>query len=386
MATDDREATADPSGFPAVWRRARSSLAPRTAGRLAGAIAAGVILVVFGSISSAQAQESLDTQSCLGCHDRPGVVVTLPSGEILDAAVDGAAYEDSVHGELSCVTCHPDIDAYPHRELTATSLREYTLGQYISCAACHEAENTETMDAVHARALQSGNVEAAVCTDCHGAHYISDAGVLPTDIALGCRGCHSEIYDLYEDSVHGAALIDGNPDVPTCTDCHGVHQTEGAPNSQFHLFSPQICATCHEDETLMAKYGISAAVFDTYVADFHGSTVALFQEIAPDQETNMPVCIDCHGVHHIVPADDPESTVFRENLLPTCQRCHPDATAGFSAAWLSHYQPSMEHSVAVYLVTLFYKIFIPMVIGVMLVFVILDTVNRFRLRRQERAI
>ena len=46
----------------------------------------------------------------------------------------------------------------------------------------------------------------------------------------------------------------------------------------------------------------------------------------------------------------------------------------------------MEHSVAVYLVTLFYKIFIPMVIGVMLVFVILDTVNRFRLRRQERAI
>ena len=34
---------------------------------------------------------------------------------------------------------------------------------------------------------------------------------------------NGEIYYLYEESVHGEALESGNRDVPTCTDCHGVH-------------------------------------------------------------------------------------------------------------------------------------------------------------------
>jgi hypothetical protein len=205
------------------------------------------------------------------------------------------------------------------------------------------------------------------------------------EIPHACRDCHSEVYDRYEASVHGAGLLAGNPDVPSCTDCHGVHRTESVSDSPFHLFSPQICAECHDDDELMTRYGISTEVFETYVADFHGTTVVLFQKLAPDQETNMPVCIDCHGVHDIARADDPESAVFRENLLPTCQRCHPDATSNFPAAWMSHYQPSLRHSVAVFLVNLFYRIFIPTVVGTMLVFVILDMTKRFRVRRQRRA-
>jgi hypothetical protein len=352
---------------------------------LAVAIAAGAIIAIFGPTSSVRAQETLDNDSCLSCHDGATFGASFPSGEVLDAGVDGAAYLNSVHGEMSCVTCHEDIGAYPHRELTATSLRQYTLDHQAPCVACHEAEYTETLDAGHGRALQSGNTEAAVCTDCHGSHDVSEAGVPPTDIPRTCRVCHSEIYDLYESSVHGAALIEGNPDVPTCTDCHGAHRTEGAPDSPFHLFSPQICAECHDDTALMTKYGISTEVFDTYVADFHGSTVVLFQEFAPDQQTNKPVCIDCHGVHHIVAADDPESAVFRENLLPTCQRCHPDATANFPSSWLSHYQASFGHSTAVYLVNLFYSIYIPLVIGTLALFVILHKLRRLRDRRGKTA-
>ncbi len=75
---------------------------------------------------------------------------------------------------------------------------------------------------------------------------------------------------------------------------------------------------------------MSAPMFSkSYVTDFHGTTVVLFEEIAPDQETNKPVCIDCHGVHDMKSVDDPESTVIKENLLDTCQKCHPDATTNF---------------------------------------------------------
>jgi hypothetical protein len=122
----------------------------------------------------------------------------------------------------------------------------------------------------------------------------------------------------------------------------------------------------------MGRYGISTDVFDTYVADFHGTTVVLFEEIAPDQETNKPVCIDCHGVHDMRKHDDEESRVIKQNLLRTCQRCHPDATANFPDSWLSHYQPSPERSPIVYFVDIFYKVFIPGVLGAMIVYNLTD--------------
>jgi hypothetical protein len=133
----------------------------------------------------------------------------------------------------------------------------------------------------------------------------------------------------------------------------------------------------------MAKYGISTNVFNSYVGDFHGTTVVLFEQLAPDQETNKPVCIDCHNVHDIRPIDDPDSPVIKENLLSTCQRCHPDANTEFSGAWLSHYEPSRDRYPIVFFVDKFYQFFIPITVGGMLLFVTTDGARRLlqRLRR-----
>jgi hypothetical protein len=113
-------------------------------------------------------------------------------------------------------------------------------------------------------------------------------------------------------------------------------------------------------------------VFDTYVADFHGTTVTLFERQSPDVPTNKPVCYDCHGVHNMKHTDDPNSQVVQENLLKTCQKCHPDATENFSATWLSHYEPDLERYPVVFFVDLFYKIFIPAVLGFMGIYVAID--------------
>jgi hypothetical protein len=127
----------------------------------------------------------------------------------------------------------------------------------------------------------------------------------------------------------------------------------------------------------MNKYGISTQVLNTYVADFHGTTVTLFEKQSPDQATNKPVCFDCHGVHDIKRVDDPVYGLqMKQTLLLACQRCHPDANLNFPDAWMSHYIPSPSHFPVVYYVNLFYKFFIPGVIGSMGIYVISDIVRR----------
>jgi hypothetical protein len=75
--------------------------------------------------------------------------------------------------------------------------------------------------------------------------------------------------------------------------------------------------------------------------------------------------------------------VFRQNLLKTCQRCHPDATANFPASWTSHYIASPDKYPVVYYVNLFYTILIPLVIGGMAGFVLLDAARRIINRFQK---
>lgn len=366
---------------------------------VAAMAAAALIALVSGSPDLVRAAPDTDdnlaapalqggvaNEDCLVCHSSPDLQMTLPSGEILDLTVLPEAYGDSVHGQrnYACVQCHIDIDGYPHPELQVGTVRDWIVSQYRTCEQCHPGEYRDTLDSVHQQELAAGNFQAAVCTDCHGTHTISPAGEPRSRIPQTCRQCHSAIFDVYADSVHGAALLgEGNPDVPTCIDCHGVHNIEGPTDSEFRLFSPQICAQCHADEELMQEYGISTDVFETYVSDFHGTTVTLYQQVTEGQEINTPVCIDCHGVHDIVEVDSPDSPVLKANLVQTCQQCHPDASANFPDAWLSHYRPSPTHWPLVYFVDLFYKIFIPTVIGGMLLFVATDVSRRF-IRRPPR--
>jgi predicted CXXCH cytochrome family protein len=358
---------------------------------LAILIAAIVLIYPIPAAAAPPADESAPQSdlfpSCLGCHSAPGLETTLASGERLLLTVDPAAIAASVHGRigLTCTDCHIDIIGFPHPPLTAQTQREFTLQIYPACATCHEGEFSDTVHGVHGKALAEGNTEAAVCTDCHGAHDIQPPAKPRSLIPQTCAQCHSEIFALYKESVHGRPLLEEeNSDVPSCTDCHGVHLIQGPSESGFRVRSPQICAGCHTDTEMMGRYGISTDVLSTYVADFHGTTVTLFEEIAPNLETNKAVCVDCHGVHDILPPNDPNSTIMKENLLATCQKCHPDATANFPTAWLGHYIPSPEHSPIVYYVTQFYKFFIPLVLGGLGFLVITDASRRFFKHRKER--
>jgi predicted CXXCH cytochrome family protein len=332
--------------------------------------------------------QSGDNGACLACHGQPNLTYKFPSGEVWSLYVDQSVFHASVHGEqgLACTACHTDISGYPHPPLKVGGIRDFQLQEYQTCQQCHKDVYQQSLDSIHAKQIAAGNFSAAICTDCHGAHDITPPDKPRTKIPKTCSKCHSTIYNEYLTSVHGQALVDNsNPDVPTCINCHGVHNQEDPRTTQFRLNSPQLCATCHANKAMMSKYNISTNVFQTYVADFHGTTVTLFQRESPDLPTNKPVCYDCHGVHDMKSPSDPTSQVYRANLLKTCQKCHPDATQNFSASWLSHYEPDVDKYPLVYFVDLFYKIFIPAVLGFMGLYVVIDAGGRVtqRLRRTK---
>jgi hypothetical protein len=343
------------------------------------------------SLSSAM----IANDACLVCHQNPEFSITLENSDPYDLYVNPDEFNHSVHGQggYLCTQCHVDFEPGMGHGFSFNSRREATLKLNESCSQCHQTQADQEHDSAHAAARVAGNLEAAVCSDCHTAHAVkrlkdsSSGQLLPETrawIPTTCQKCHSTIYEKYRNSVHGAALTDAsNPDVPTCIDCHGVHIIEDPTTATFRLNSPQICAACHTDPQRMDKYGISTQVLSTYVADFHGTTVTIFEKVSPDAITNKPVCYDCHGIHDITRVDDPQKGLqVKENLLIKCQACHPSATANFPEAWLSHYIPSPEKYPIVYYVDLFYKFLIPGVLIPMGILVVMDfsrmMINRFR--------
>ena len=329
-------------------------------------------------------------ESCLRCHRREDLFLTFPSGETISVTVQEEAYFGSVHGQhgtqgYKCIRCHQEKEGYPHPELEVESLREYSLSRYTACSRCHPAMYDETLDSVHQTARERGQDQAAICTDCHKHHDIQRVYAEDSNQLLEgrrewsvqvCAACHNQIYQFYRESIHGSSLFsEGNQDVPTCIDCHGVHDLSGPTDGSFRLESPKVCADCHTDENMMASYGLSTDVMETYVDDFHGTTVVLSQAGANPENINEPVCSDCHGIHQIEKTEGPESIAVKENLLETCQRCHPQAPPDFPDAWMSHYIPSLEKTPGVYIARLIYRILIPVTIGGMAVVVVMDFVR-----------
>jgi hypothetical protein len=355
--------------------------------RLLQRFIAPTLFLFFSALAGTVAAVDQTDISCVGCHTTPGLNTRLPDGGTLQLAIDVERLKDSVHSTLHCTSCHAEIQKYPHPKITASDRRDYQMQNSRQCQSCHERQYQLEQDGNHARALAAGNRNAAVCIDCHGSHEVARSGKPRHKISTNCGKCHGGIYQQYLSSAHGRSLLaDSNPDVPVCTDCHGGHNQEDPRSQSFRLKSPKLCAKCHADSKLMRKYGISPDVFNTYVADFHGLTITLFEKQHPEQRVNTAVCTDCHGVHDIQQTTDANSAVIKENLANTCRKCHPDANATFPDSWVGHFPPTRDRYPLVYFVTLFYKFLIPITIGGMALFVVVDYGGRVLRRiRNKRA-
>ena len=324
-----------------------------------------IILGTLGFPAAVLAQPpAMDNDTCLGCHADPDLSLKLRDGTMLSLHVVSGALAGSVHAKVACVECHAGMAEVPHPARTFASRRDVTLALDTQCRRCHFANYSKTLDSVHQPAVARGDRTAPICIDCHGGHEVKPPAAPRALISQTCAKCHGGVADAYAKSVHGRSVTGGNADVPVCTDCHRAHDVAGPKRTEWELRTPEMCASCHANQTLMAKYGISTNVFSTYLTDFHGKTASLRRhQNTPATGAVVARCTDCHGVHDIQKADDPKSPVIKANLLQTCRRCHEGATDNFPGAWLSHYEPGLHKAPVVYAVKVAYAIVIPFMIG-----------------------
>ena len=271
--------------------------------------------------------------SCMDCHSNDDLTMKLASGETLDLFVDGEQMAQSVHaGKLECVDCHSNITGYPHQKVEAADRRDYSIALYEACKRCHFANYTKTLDSMHFQAMEAGNKNAPLCTDCHGYHNVSVPDQPRSSISKSCASCHADTYKTYSESVHGAALLkDENQDVPVCTDCHGAHSVVQDPTAAaFRL------GLARDVRGLPRRRGADGQVrpIAQRVQDLHAGLPR--DNGDPDQEGRRR-CRDRQGGLLSTATASTTSSRSRpgarrsvkQQVLANCQKCHPDAGSNF---------------------------------------------------------
>ncbi|MBP7826767.1 MAG: cytochrome c3 family protein [Verrucomicrobia bacterium] len=351
-------------------------------------VSAVLALFVAAGVAAVNA-EPLPNSHCWDCHEDDTLTKTDAQGREISVFVDAGLLSNSVHRAVLCVNCHADItDKHPDDDVPAKpatcvgchesqanheqAQREYLRSIHGSshtqgaaaaatCASCHGSHAilssrhpgspvfklnlartcaqchtnpalaakfhikypevaAQYQDSIHGRKLAQGLIVAPSCSDCHGVHDIARATIptspiAPENVAKTCGQCHFGVEQTYAASVHGQLAAQGHADAPVCTTCHSAHEIELPASGHFKATSDQKCGQCHEDRLVHYR--------DTY----HGKAMALGRpNVAPD----VAACYDCHGHHDVYPPSDPRSRLSSTNILATCQKCHPDATAGFT--------------------------------------------------------
>jgi cytochrome b subunit of formate dehydrogenase len=267
--------------------------------------------------------------TCTGCHD--GQPNHEQAAKDYATSVHGLSHAGGASGAANCWDCHGSHDIVSVKD---PSSPVYKLNLPRTCAKCHsnagltkeyEMKNPEAasqyMDSIHGRALlELGLIVAPSCDDCHGAHDIRrsvDRGspISHANIAKTCGKCHVTVEAIYNKSIHGQLLAKGDDRVPVCTQCHTPHEVQTVANGQFKKLSDERCGACHQDR------------LEHYRETYHGKAMELGKAgSAPD----VAACYDCHGHHDIQPPSNPASHLSKANILATCQKCHPNATEGFT--------------------------------------------------------
>ena len=122
-------------------------------------------ILFFLTITAASlvAQENSD---CFGCHGDKSATGTR-KGKTISVFVNEKNFSDAVHGSLTCISCHADLEGkeFPHED----DLKP------VNCGTCHSSEQELHTKSLHGQAIVRGDALAPHCNDCHGNHDILSA-------------------------------------------------------------------------------------------------------------------------------------------------------------------------------------------------------------------
>lgn len=242
---------------------------------------------------------------CQACH-LPGQIPAAPTATPSTEPIPTPIAYPRAEGVNTCFDCHSTLGG-KQVEITDQWQRSIHSERGVTCADCHGGDPSAS-DVNESMSPEAGYIGVpakkdipALCASCHADVTLMRQYDLPTDQ-----------YAKYHESVHGIRLAEGDTNVTTCFDCHGGHQILKANDPASTVYPsnvPELCASCHSDEELMAPYDIPTNQFGLYQQSVHGHA------LLDNQDFRAPNCATCHGTHGAAPPGF-------EEVANVCGSCH----------------------------------------------------------------
>jgi len=170
-----------------------------------------------------------------------------------------------------------------------------------------------------------------------------------------CVSCHIEVDEENDDEDKIVSYYKSDLHVKlgfSCADCHGgdpeAYDDEDEAMWENDTFigviekeeQLEVCGKCHSNPVFMRQYSTDIKVDQVtqYLTSGHGIALENGNE-------NVAVCSSCHGVHGILPVDDPRAPVYAKNIPKTCSKCHSDETVMFESGLPTNQFTEYEMSV-----------------------------------------
>jgi cytochrome b subunit of formate dehydrogenase len=183
----------------------------------------------------------------------------------------------------------------------------------------------------------------------------------------------------YWEGIHGKMVKRGQVDAPVCTTCHGEHGIISPKDPRSPVSDARVaeatCSPCHESEVLNEKYGLPAGRLTSYIDSYHG----LKSKAGKAYVAN---CASCHGSHRILPHTDPTSSIYPANLQTTCGKCHEGITSELAGVSIHETATGIRSGWPEFFRD-FYIWLIVIVIGLMILHNVADIVRHVKNIRRE---
>jgi cytochrome b subunit of formate dehydrogenase len=290
-----------------------------------------------------------DIPKCTNCHGRHDIL----------GSKDRRSRTSAENLPSTCGECHENLDL--------TTKHEILYGNAIAAFK----------SSVHGRAITGGVLLAASCNDCHSAGGTAHRIYGPNDrestinhfnIPRTCGRCHSSVEDEFWAGIHGKLVARGEVDAPVCTNCHGEHGIIATKDPRSPVSPARVaeatCSPCHESAYLNDKYGIPGGRLRSWYDSYHG-----LKSKAGD--VTVANCASCHEAHMVLPRTDERSSVNPLNLQKTCGHCHQGISSEIAAVPI-HGEPGVSRTEAANVVRNIYIILIFVIIGGMVIHWLID--------------
>jgi len=332
--------------------------------------------------------ELVKTADCYLCHG--------PIAAEHRESIHGISIAEGINEAAQCWNCHGSHSIY---RTETDSSPVYPKNLVNTCGKCHDDPDFGRKffstvkqpgkmysTSVHGKLVEKGSMDAASCVTCHGVHNIKNrvqqgSKISSINVPNTCSECHGEIVDKYKTSIHWIAVKKGVRESPTCNDCHSEHAIHAVntvnKREEIKKIQENTCLQCHQNLLLSQRYGINEENAKDYQDSYHGLAV-----MRGDKDAAM--CIDCHGVHSILPKYHKESTIHENNVLETCKKCHANANQMFAISYAHYSDEDTESGFIQNLISTIYFWMIVIVIGGMLVHNIIIYIYDLRKKLDKR--